>query len=693
MKISAIIFFVSFLLIFSNAMAKFDPPRAAKKPVTTNIHNFVFVDDYQYLEDKNNPETLEWSKKSHNYTKEFIRTHYPKVEGLSTEISNYLDRDIRSAPFYRKGREFFWLKKKGWQQNKLYTVIKGKEILIFDPMKFDPSGLSSPTGIEFNNDASMAAIGLQYKGNEINTYRIIDTKTGKVVSGPLENVYSFGWTKDEKYAYITLRSKEIIEKQIPLPTYLHKISDGNNYTNSKLLGAPKDAKDFFSVYDDEESDLTIFSEGDFYTNTLKIRKQGTMDQPIVAFTSDKYRASIGIKNGFLFYYTNENAPNFKLLKTTLDKPAYKDAVEFYPEQKDIVLEGYTLTDKYVIIQYKKDVISYAKIFDYNGKFIRDLTPPEFSDIAGISYDKHSKYINVSLVSFAQPSKLFRLKEDKLDWEFVYQDNVPIDTKDIEFEQVFYKSKDGTKIPMFIVHKKGLKLDGNNPTLLYGYGGFNISMSPNFIGTTSSFINRGGVYAIANLRGGNEYGEDWHRGGMLERKQNVFDDFIAAAEYLINQKYTNPKKLAIKGGSNGGLLTGAVTMQRPDLFKAVVCAVPLLDMLRYHKFLIARYWIPEYGDPDNPKDFEYIWKYSPYHNIRMGFNYPSMLIKAGENDARVDPLHAKKMAAALQNLPSQTNPILLFVDFDSGHGSGQSTSQMVENIELEWQYVMGELEIK
>lgn len=683
-----------FLIFFSiNAMAKFDPPRAKKIPVVDTLHNFVFVDDYRYMEDKNNPETLEWSKKSHNYTKEFIRSHYPKVEGLANEIRNYLDRDTRSAPFFRKGREFFWVKKKGWQQNKLYTVIKGKEILIFDPMKFDSTGMSSPSGLVFNQDASLAAIGLQYKGNEINTYRIIDTKTGKVIGEPIENVYSFAWTKDEKHAYITIRSKEIIEKQIPLPTYLHKLSDGNNFKNAILLGQPKDAKDFFSVYDDEESDLTIFSEGDFYTNTLKIRKQGTLEEPKVVFSSDKYRASMLIKNGFIFYYTNENAPNFKILKTTLDKPNYDQASIFYPEKKDEVLESVVLTDKYVIIHYKKDVVSYAKILDYNGKFVQDLTPPEFADISGISYDKHTKNIYVSLVSFAQPPKLYRINEDKLQWEFIYQDNVPINTQNIEYKQVFYTSKDGTRVPMFIVYKKGLKLDGNNPTVLYGYGGFNVSLTPSFIGTTASFINRGGVYAIANLRGGDEYGEDWHRAGMLDKKQNVFDDFIAAAEYLIKENYTNPKKLAIRGGSNGGLLTGAVTMQRPDLFKAVVCAVPLLDMLRYTKFLIARYWIPEYGDPDNPKDFEYIWKYSPYHNIRMGYNYPSMLIKAGENDARVDPMHAKKMAAALQNLPSQTNPILLFVDFDSGHGSGQSTSQMVENIELEWQYIMGELGVK
>jgi prolyl oligopeptidase len=247
--------------------------------------------------------------------------------------------------------------------------------------------------------------------------------------------------------------------------------------------------------------------------------------------------------------------------------------------------------------------------------------------------------------------------------------------------------------MLIISKKGVKLNGNNPTLLYGYGGFNAGISPGFIGTTASFVNRGGVYAIAGIRGGNEYGEKWHQDAMFEKKQNCFDDFIAGAEYLIKENYTNSEKLVIRGGSNGGLLMGAMMVQRPDLFKGVVCAVPLLDMLRYHKFLIARYWIPEYGDPDKKENFLNILKYSPYQNIRPGVNYPTALIKAGENDSRVDPLHAKKFVAALQNNPGQTNPIMLYIDFDTGHGSGQAVEQQVRNIELEWRFVMGVLGMK
>jgi prolyl oligopeptidase len=311
----------------------------------------------------------------------------------------------------------------------------------------------------------------------------------------------------------------------------------------------------------------------------------------------------------------------------------------------------------------------------------------------MSYHKQSNNIYVSLSTFQSPAKLYRLDGKTLKWTFIYQDKPAIDTKNIESKQVFYKSKDGTRVPMFIIYKKGLKLDGNNPALLYGYGGFNVGMGPSYIGTAASFINRGGVYAIACLRGGNEYGENWHRDGMLMNKQHTFDDFIAAGEYLIKEKYTNKEKLAVKGGSNGGLLIGAVVTQRPDLFKTAICGVPLLDMLRYHKFLIARYWIPEYGDPDKEEDFNNIIKYSPYQNIKAGINYPAILVKAGENDSRVDPLHAKKFAAALQNNPGQKNPVLLYVDFESGHGSGQSTDQMVENIELEWRFVMNELGMK
>ncbi len=688
-------FILIFLLAMSSSFSKnFEPPKTKMIPVRDTLHNFIFTDFYRWLENKNDPEVLEWSKSQHNYTVQWIKGNYPIINGLHEEIQSYLDRDYQSAPFFKNGRVFFWAKKKGEQQNKLYTVINGKEKLIFDPMEFDKSGKSAPTFPALTEDASHAAIGLQSQGNEIYTYRIIDTKTGKVLSKPLENIDKWNWCKDERYAYITIRSREHIEKQLPLPTYLHKISDGNDFSKDVFLGAPKDAKDFFSIWDDDESDITFISEGDFYSNCLKIRKQGTLDQPQIIYSSKEFTAKPQVKHNKIFITTNDNAPNFKIMWTDISNPDYKNWKPFYDEKSDEIVDGCILTEQYVLVFYKKDIMRHCKVIDYSGKFVQDLNPPEFGDVAGGYYDKKTKKIYISLSTFVSQAKLYELSEDNLNnWKLIYQDKSPINTDNIESKLVFYKSKDGTNIPMFLCYRKDMALDGNNPTLLYGYGGFNISMGPSYLGTTASFINRGGVYAIACLRGGNEYGENWHRAGMLDKKQNGFDDFISAAEYLISEKYTNPQKLAIRGGSNGGLLIGAAVTQRPELFKAAVCGVPLLDMLRYHKFLIARYWIAEYGNAENEKDFKYIIRYSPYQNIKLGWNYPTMLVKAGENDARVDPLHAKKFVAALQNLPSQINPIMLYVDFESGHGSGQSTEQMIENIELEWQFIMGETGIR
>ncbi|MER3328727.1 MAG: prolyl oligopeptidase family serine peptidase, partial [Candidatus Kapaibacterium sp.] len=359
-------------------------------------------------------------------------------------------------------------------------------------------------------------------------------------------------------------------------------------------------------------------------------------------------------------------------------------------EKETVLEGFTFTSDYVLVMYKKDVLSHIAAYDFDGNYIKEVVTPEFGDVSGMNYNEEMNTLFVSLSTFTSPAKLYKLDGKTLEWEFYYQDELPINTDNIVSEMVKYKSLDGTMVPLFISHRKDIKLDGTNPTLLYGYGGFNISMGPSFLGDKASFINRGGVYAIACLRGGSEYGESWHKDGMLDRKQNVFNDFISAAEYLISEKYTSSDKLCILGGSNGGLLTGACLVQRPELFKSAIVAVPLLDMIRYHKFLIARYWIPEYGDPDKAEDFEFIRPYSPYQNIQEGVNYPITLVQAGENDTRVDPLHAKKFAAALQNNPGQKNDVFLFVDFDSGHGSGQSIDKQIENTYLQWKFVFNTL---
>jgi prolyl oligopeptidase len=289
--------------------------------------------------------------------------------------------------------------------------------------------------------------------------------------------------------------------------------------------------------------------------------------------------------------------------------------------------------------------------------------------------------------------MYKVDGNSLNWTFYYQESVPVDLSDITADIHFYESKDNKRIPMFIVHKKDLQLDGNNPVLITGYGGFNIGISPSFVGYNASFLKRGGIWVSTGLRGGNEYGESWHQDGMLKKKQHTFDDFIAATEWLIKNKYTNPSKIVARGGSNGGLLMGAIATQRPDLYRAIICQVPLLDMLRYHKFQIARFWIPEYGDPEKQEDFGNLLSYSPYHSMKHGVPLPEMLVTVGENDSRVDPLHGKKFVALAQQKPEQKSPIMLYVDYDSGHGSGKSMAQMIEDQAFYWRYIMSRLQMK
>lgn len=690
MVIFCALIFLCLCNLMVSSQEKLSPPPSKKIPVVDTIFNCIITDFYPWLEDKDSPEVKEWSKQQNEFAEKWIETYTRKIPGLSDEIRRYLDRDYVSPPFFKAGREFYFSKKIGEKQNKLYTRYKGKEILIFDPLKIDSSGKTAIVNYVLNKTAEKIAIGVQTKGNEVARYYFFDTKTGKEIAPPLDNVFSLSWCRDNNFVYVTYRSLEDIKFQKPLKTFIHKLS--SKISDDVFLFDSKDAKNFSTIWDDENSNLTFISEGDFYTNTLKIVNPRNISDSTVIFSSQEFRANVSVvRNGKIYILTNENSPNFKIMLAQMENPKFENWKVLVPESK-FPIESFVVTTDYIVVREKRDVLSRLVVYDLNGTFIKELQAPEFANVTNIYYDETTNSIFVSLMSFTTPSKVYKLDGKELTWRLIFEDMPPIDTKDIETKQVFYFSKDGTRIPMFICYKKGIKLDGKNPTLLYGYGGFNVSMVPHFLGVTASFVNRGGVYAVACLRGGSEYGEEWHKQGMLYNKQNVFDDFVAAAEYLIKEGYTNPTRLAIKGGSNGGLLVGAVATQRPDLFQAVICSVPLLDMIRYHKFLIARYWIPEYGDPDKEEDFRYLLSYSPYHNVKVGVSLPAMLIRAGENDTRVDPLHAKKFTALLQNLPWQKNPVLLLIDFESGHGSGQSTEQQIRNIELEYQWLFSLLKI-
>jgi len=674
---------------------EFTYPSTDKIPFDYEMHGYSLTDNYQWLEDKKAPEVIKWTKEQHQATINFVNTSFPKIEGLQEELTAYIDRDMISPMGLVADRQFFMVKKKGDAQSQLYTKIAGKDILIFDPVSIDPSGKSAMSGRSYTRKAEKVAIGIQSKGAEIQTYYIINTKTGEQIGEPITGLRGFSWTADEKHAYISVRTQDMIEQQIPIQTYLHQL--GTDRKTDKFIIAPEDAKDFASVYDSRRSDLTFYSQNDFYaTHSLTMKKTGSDDIPVELYSHKKFRASPYALGDKIYFYTNHEAPNFKLMAADQSNPTFEHWTELYSE-KETVLENYTITPKYLVIQDKKDVQSRLLLHDLNGKFIKELKLPEVANVSSVSYNHDVDKIYVGMTAFTTPYKIYELEpeelaNDDLNWSLFYEQKTPINTDNIEGKIKFYTSKDGTKVPIFIVHKKGLELDNNNPTLLYGYGGFNIGISPSFIGSWAAFINRGGIFAQAGIRGGDEYGEQWHNDGMLKKKQNSFDDFIAAGEYLIAEGYTSNQKLGIYGGSNGGLLVGAVLTQRPDLCKMAICAVPLLDMIRYHKFLIARYWIPEYGDPDQKEDFQNILQYSPYHNIRQGVNLPMTLLTAGENDTRVDPLHAKKFLAAVQNNLGQKSPFMLYMDFDSGHGSGKSTEQTIYDLEFRMRFVMSALEM-
>jgi len=667
-------------------LAALGAPATASRPVTETVHGTTLTDPYRWLEDNKSDEVIKWTRAQHDAALGWLGKNTPEVPGLRDELTRYTDRTITSPPSYTKGREFFTRKIKGEAQAKFYTRLDGKEVLLFDPVKLDPSGKSSLSGNAYSRDASIVAVGIQVAGDELPTQYIIDSKTGAQIHAPLVQVQGVSWTRDNGVAYIEQRTPEQIAKQLPL--FWQKLTLGSPVKDAPVVHKWADAKNWGSVSDFEYSPYTLYDIGEgWQQNTLSIARTGSNDSPRVIFNEKGFSASIQMIGDTIFARTTANSPNGRLLKASVAKPEFKDWTEIVAEEKGVVLESFVVTTKSIIVVEKRDLLKRVRVLDLDGKFIRDLPAPEFGSITGISYDRDSNTLYAALATFIAPFKLYKLDADKLEWQFLYQDESVLDTNNIETKQVSYTSRDGTKVPMFLSYKKGTKLDGNNPTTLYGYGGFNVGINVGYLGAFATLINRGVVVAQPGLRGGDEYGEAWHEGGMRGNKQNVFDDFYAAAEYLIKEGYTKPSRLIAFGGSNGGLLVGAAATQRPDLFKGIVCSVPLLDMVRYHKFRIARYWIPEYGDPEKTDDFNWLLRYSPYHNIRAGVNMPTMLVIAGENDTRVDPLHAKKFVALAQANMGQTNPVMLKMDYDSGHGTGKSTAQQVEGRETWLRFIL------
>jgi prolyl oligopeptidase len=685
---------VAFALILGSvpvaAVPPFVPPPTPARPVVDSVHGVELTDRYRWLEDGKNSGVQAWTKRQHEATVAWLEANAPPVAGLHDELTAYFDRDITQPPFFKKGREFFLRTRKGEEQAKLYTRLEGGELLLFDPIALDPSGKTSLGAVVLNRDASRAAVATYSRGSEITDYRIIDTRTGEQIGSLLPGLGSFHWARDERYAFVSPRTKESIERQEPQRCYRHRL--GDDPKNDEQLIAMTDAKDWCSVYEPEEAEVTVFEHGDFYSNTLRIRPIDSIVEPKTIYTSREFRATAEFRKDRIYIVTNDHAPNSKLMAAGYDAPEFAHWQVLWPEQ-EAVLDGVEVTSDWLLVRDKKDVLTRIWVHDLAGKRVRELPLPELGNVTASAYDIDKNVVYATLSTFTAPGRLYEIDGKVLAWSLLWEDKPPLDTSQIESKLVFYRSKDGTRIPMFLSYRKGMKQDGSNPVFLHGYGGFNVGIAPGYVRSWATLINRGGILAEAGIRGGDEYGERWHEAAKFDNKQASFDDFAAAAEWLVREKYTTRERLMVGGGSNGGLLIGAMLTQRPDLFAAALCQVPLLDMVRFHKFLIARYWIAEYGDPDKAEDFAYLLRYSPYHNIREGLNFPATLVSAGEYDSRVDPMHAKKFVAAVQNHVGQIDPFLLYMDFDSGHGYGKAKEQVIRDREYELRFIFSQLKLK
>ncbi len=644
------------------------------------------ADPYRWLEDDHAEDTKAWVKAQNKVTFDFLNKipYRNKIKERLTEMWNY---PKTSAPFKRKGH-YFMYKNSGLQNQSVIYIMKdlndeGK--IFLDPNTLSKDGTVALTNFAISDDGKYAAYGISRGGSDWREFYVRDIKTGKDLKDHIlwAKFSSIAWYKDGFFYTRYPKPEENmalsgVNKNSKV--YYHKI--GDDQSKDKLIYEdPKNPQIGFGVQvTDDKSYLIIYTSESTSGNGLYIKSLKKRNAKIEKIVTDfKYDyAVLGHYNNVLYVKTNEGAPRYRVVQINPKKPAKKYWKTLIPE-KDVVLTGIGAVGNQLIANYMKDAHSQIKIFNMDGTFKKDLKV-DLGTVSGFHGDIDDKITFFTVTNFTTPSTIYKydIPNDKV--TLYKKSAIDFDASKYETKQVFYPSKDGTKVPMFIVHKKGLKLDGKNPTLLYGYGGFNISLTPSFRISILPWLENGGVYAIANLRGGGEYGEEWHKAGTIMKKQNVFDDFIAAAEYLIDNKYTDNKHLGIQGGSNGGLLVGAVTNQRPDLFQVAIPQVGVMDMLRYHEFTIGRYWATDYGTSKDSKEmFEYLKAYSPLHSVKKGADYPAIMVTTADHDDRVVPAHSFKYIATVQNTETGNNPTIIRIETQAGHGAGTPTTKAIEQV--------------
>jgi prolyl oligopeptidase len=660
-----------------------------KKGETVDVYFGTKVDDpYRWLEDDRSAETAAWVEAQNKVTYAYLQ-QIPFRDSLKNRLEKLWNYEKISAPFI-EGNFTYYYKNDGLQnQSVLYRKDKaGKESVFLDPNTFSKDGTTSLGGLDFSRDGSKVAYAISEGGSDWRKVILMDALTNKIMEDTIIDVKFSGlsWKGNEGFYYSSYdkpKGSELSAKTDQHKLYFHKL--GTSQKEDKVIfGADQKRRYVGGNVTEDDHYLVITASTATYGNELFIKDLTKPDSPVVTivdnFNSDNY--VMDNEGSKLFIVTDLNAPNKRIVTVDVSNPKAENWKDFIPETENVLSPS--TCSGFIFANYMIDAVSAIKQYDYSGKLIRDIQLPGLGTAGGFSGKKKDKTVYYSFTNYTTPGTIYAL-EPKSGESAVYEKpNVDFKSEEYESKQIFYTSKDGTRIPMIITHKKGMKLDGKNPTMLYGYGGFNISLTPSFSISNAVWMENGGVFAVPNLRGGGEYGKRWHDAGTKMQKQNVFDDFIAAAEYLITQKYTSSDFLAVRGGSNGGLLVGAAMTQRPELMKVALPAVGVMDMLRYHTFTSGAGWAYDYGTAqDSQAMFKYIKGYSPVHNVKAGTQYPATMVTTGDHDDRVVPAHSFKFAAELQEKQAGNNPTLIRIDVKAGHGAGKSVSATIqENVDIQ-----------
>jgi prolyl oligopeptidase len=693
------------LAVFAIASSLPDsPPVAQPRPVADYFHGTRVIDNYRWLEKADSPETQKWVAEENSYTRALLDP-LPGRAGIQKRLTELLSIGSVTAPVIA-GKHYFYTRREGLQNQPVLYVrdsLNGPDRVLVDANSLSSDGTIALDWFEPSDTGKYVAYGTSPSGSEMSTLHVVETKTGTILPDTIERTRaaSIAWLHDNSGFYYTRypnkgdvpAGQEVYNRHI----YFHLLGSPVESDNL-IFGEGRDPEDWPGVSLSNDGRWLLINVSEGWTKSELFLMDLKSDKAAIRLTTGKnFLYSADVYDGKVYITTNEDAPRYRVFVTeagNFDREAWKEIIP----QSDAVLQGAAVFGGKLFAQYEQNASSQLKVLDLEGKKLNDLALPAIGSIysSGGRWNRDEVFYGFQSFTFAPSIYHYDLKDGSTSlWTKV--DAPSIDASAYDVAQEWFQSKDGTRVPMFVVHKKGLPKNGKNPTLLTAYGGFNVSLTPTFSRTAYLWMEHGGIYAVANLRGGAEFGEDWHRAGMLDKKQNVFEDMIAAAQHLISEKYTDKHHLAIQGGSNGGLLMGAMITQRPDLFGAVVCQVPLLDMLHYQDFQIAKLWIPEYGTAENPEQFKWLYAYSPYHHVKTGVEYPATLFMTADTDTRVDPMHAKKMTAlmqaAAQNGSSHTRPILLRIESKAGHGAGKPVTKQIEEFTDVYSFLFWQLGVR